>query len=56
MHAITIDTVYIDQPKAKKLIAVPEIKDYVCYACEYQRKEFSIFILYWLDIQANNIL
>ena len=32
-------------PKAKKLMALPEIKDYVCYACEYQREEFSIWIL-----------
>lgn len=29
MHAITIDTVYSSQAKAKKLIALPEIKDYV---------------------------
>lgn len=45
LHAITIDTIYNNQPKAKKLIALPEIKDYVCYACEYQRKKFSILIL-----------
>lgn len=45
MHAITIDTVYIDKPKAKKLIALPEIKYYVYYACEYQREEFFIWKL-----------
>lgn len=44
MHAITIDTVYIGQPKAKKLIAQREIKDYVCCAFKCQRIEFTILI------------
>lgn len=44
LYAITIDTVYMGQPKAKKLIALGEIKDYVCCACEYQRMELAILI------------